>query len=44
MLFKTDLRYLTNVNDVADHWYPKKEPLAQAKIEEYLSWQHSNTR
>jgi glutathione S-transferase len=37
------LRYLTNTHKVEDHWYPK-EPLAQAKIEEYLNWQHLNTR
>jgi glutathione S-transferase len=37
------LRYLTNTHKVADHWYPK-EPLAQARIDEYLSWQHANTR
>ena len=37
------LRYLTSAYKVDDHWYPK-EPLAQAHVDEYLSWQHANTR
>jgi glutathione S-transferase len=37
------LRYLTNTHTVDEHWYPH-EPLQQAKVEEYLNWQHSNTR
>jgi len=37
------LRYITNVFDVDSHWYPK-DPLAQQKVEEYLHWQHTNTR
>ena len=37
------LRYLTSTHKVDDHWYPN-EPLAQARVDEYLSWQHANTR
>ena len=37
------LKYLANTHSVEDHWYPK-EPLAQARVDEYLSWQHANTR
>ena len=28
---------------VADHWYPK-ESQAQARVDEYLEWQHLGTR
>lgn len=27
-------------NNVADHWYPREDPQKQAKIEEFLNWQH----
>ena len=37
------LRYLTNVHEVADHWYPKA-PMDQQKVDAYLHWQHTNTR
>ena len=31
-------------NDVvADHWYPK-DPIGQAKVDEYLHWAHFNSR
>merc|ERR1712198_574146 len=36
-------RYLAREKSVADHWYPK-ESKAQAKVDEYLEWQHLNTR
>jgi len=28
---------------VADHWYPK-DSVKQAQVDEYLEWQHTNTR
>ncbi|XP_076646350.1 glutathione S-transferase theta-1 [Halictus rubicundus] len=37
------LRYLCKEFTVADHWYPK-DSKAQAKVDEYLEWQHLNTR
>ncbi|CAB3383917.1 Hypothetical predicted protein [Cloeon dipterum] len=37
------LRYLCRENDVADHWYPEDRKL-QARVDEYLEWQHINTR
>ncbi|XP_067008425.2 glutathione S-transferase theta-1 [Anabrus simplex] len=37
------LRYLCREKDVPDHWYPK-DSKAQAKVDEYLEWQHLNTR
>lgn len=37
------LRYLCRTFDVADHWYPKNIE-KQARIDEYLEWQHLNTR
>ncbi|XP_059475185.1 glutathione S-transferase theta-1-like isoform X2 [Neocloeon triangulifer] len=37
------LRYLSREKGVADHWYPKDSKL-QARIDEYLEWQHLNTR
>ena len=30
-------------HQVADHWYPK-ESQAQARVDEYLEWQHLGTR
>jgi len=37
------LRYLAREKQVADHWYPK-ESQAQARVDEYLEWQHLGTR
>lgn len=37
------LRYLCHTYNVADHWYPK-DSTKQARIDEYLEWQHINTR
>lgn len=37
------LRYLCRSYDVADHWYPK-DSQKQARVDEYLEWQHLNTR
>ena len=36
-------RYLAREKSVADHWYPS-DSKAQAKVDEYLEWQHLNTR
>ncbi|KAL4223753.1 Glutathione S-transferase theta-1 [Mactra antiquata] len=38
------LRYLTSKFKLADHWYPQNDLMKQARIEEYLHWQHLNTR
>ncbi|XP_076043943.1 glutathione S-transferase theta-1-like [Oratosquilla oratoria] len=37
------LRYLCREFPVPDHWYPKDSKL-QARVDEYLAWQHGNTR
>lgn len=37
------LRYLCRQYNVDDHWYPK-DLKAQARVDEYLEWQHLNTR
>ncbi|XP_037077523.1 glutathione S-transferase theta-1-like isoform X2 [Pollicipes pollicipes] len=37
------LRFLCREYPVADHWYPK-DSQAQARVDEYLEWQHANTR
>lgn len=36
-------RYICREFKVPDYWYPK-ESKAQAKVDEYLEWQHLNTR
>lgn len=38
------LRYLASKYNVPEHWYPTNDLLKQARIEEYLHWQHLNTR
>jgi len=38
------VRYLAREKPIADHWYPQKDSLAQARVDEYLEWQHLNTR
>ncbi|NP_001156289.1 glutathione S-transferase, theta class-like [Acyrthosiphon pisum] len=37
------LRYICRTYNVADHWYPK-DSVKQAQVDEYLEWQHTNTR
>nr|CAD7430861.1 unnamed protein product [Timema monikensis] len=37
------LRYLCREKQVRDHWYPRDSKL-QAKVDEYLEWQHLDTR
>lgn len=37
------LRYICRTYKVADHWYPK-DSMKQARVDEYLEWQHLNTR
>lgn len=36
-------RYLTSQHNIDDHWYPK-DPKVRGRIDEYLEWQHVNTR
>ena len=38
------LRYLTSKYNLPEHWYPRNDLQRQARIEEYLHWQHLNTR
>ena len=41
---KTPFRYLmATQNNIADHWYPK-DLRSRALVDEYLEWQHNNTR
>ncbi|XP_043094620.1 glutathione S-transferase theta-1-like [Puntigrus tetrazona] len=37
------LKYLATVYNAPDHWYPKL-PQKRAKVDEYTSWHHGNTR
>jgi len=37
------MRYLAREKEVADHWYPR-DSRAQARVDEYLEWQHLGTR
>ncbi|XP_033626981.1 glutathione S-transferase theta-1-like isoform X1 [Asterias rubens] len=37
------LQYLADRFDCPDHWYPK-DPKARGKVQEYMAWQHWNTR
>ncbi|XP_069703061.1 glutathione S-transferase theta-1-like isoform X2 [Periplaneta americana] len=37
------LRYLCRERNVPDHWYPK-DSKQQARVDEYLEWQHLDTR
>ncbi|GIX77457.1 glutathione S-transferase theta-1 [Caerostris darwini] len=37
------IRYLAREYPIQDKWYPK-DSKAQAKVDEYLEWQHLNTR
>lgn len=37
------LRYLSREHSVPDHWYPR-DSRRRARVDEYLEWQHSNTR
>lgn len=36
-------RYLVGRNKIDDHWYPKNDKV-RGRIDEYLEWQHVNTR
>lgn len=36
-------RYLVQIYNIADHWYPMDKK-CRARIDEYLEWQHMNTR
>ncbi|XP_050087124.1 glutathione S-transferase theta-1-like [Anopheles aquasalis] len=37
-------RYLAREHRLSDHWYPLADSIRQARIDEYLSWQHLNLR
>nr|WET52674.1 glutathione S-transferase [Phaedon brassicae]WET52799.1 glutathione S-transferase [Phaedon brassicae] len=37
------MRYITREYPIEDHWYPK-DSKKQAKVDEYLEWQHLNIR
>ena len=38
------LKYLAVKFNVADHWYPRQDLQLQARVDEYMNWQHLNTR
>ncbi|XP_042193068.1 glutathione S-transferase theta-2 isoform X1 [Callorhinchus milii] len=37
------LKYLASTYDVPQNWYPR-DPQRRAKVDEYMAWQHLNTR
>lgn len=37
------IRYLAKEKNIPDKWYPK-DSKKQARVDEYLEWQHNNTR
>ncbi|KAI7815383.1 glutathione S-transferase [Rhyzopertha dominica] len=37
------VRYLARENNIPDNWYPRSSK-RQARVDEYLEWQHNNTR
>ena len=37
------MRYLAREKEVEDHWYPG-DSKAQARVDEYMEWQHLNIR
>ena len=37
------MRYLAREKEVEDHWYPV-DSRAQARVDEYMEWQHLNIR
>lgn len=37
------VRYLSREFNIAEKWYPK-DSKQQARVDEYLEWQHLNTR
>ncbi|XP_060083378.1 glutathione S-transferase theta-1-like [Ylistrum balloti] len=38
------LKYLALKHNVPDHWYPRSDLQAQARVDEYMNYQHLNTR
>ena len=38
------LRYLATTRKVDEHWYPRQDPVAQVRVDEYLHWHHGNVR
>ncbi|XP_069103681.1 glutathione S-transferase theta-1-like [Argopecten irradians] len=38
------LKYLALKYNVPDHWYPRSDLQAQARVEEYMNYQHLDTR
>nr|AXN72681.1 Gluthatione-S-transferase theta 2-like [Physella acuta] len=38
------LKYVIRKYDLGDHWFPQYNLKKQARVEEYLHWQHFNTR
>ena len=38
------MRYLAAKNNVADHWFPRQDLQKQAKVDEFINWQHSSVR
>ena len=38
------LKYLATKYNVPEHWYPRTNIQNQARVDEYMNWQHWNTR
>ncbi|XP_045172646.2 glutathione S-transferase theta-1-like [Mercenaria mercenaria] len=34
------MRYMATKENVADHWYPRQDLQKQAKVDEFINWQH----
>jgi hypothetical protein len=38
------MRYMALKNNVADHWFPRQDLRKQAKLDEFINWQHQSVR
>ena len=38
------LKYLVAKYNLPEHWYPRQKLQDQARVDEYMNWQHWNTR
>lgn len=38
------MKYIADKHKLPDHWYPRTDPQKQARVNEYLHWQHACVR